>query len=251
MVNRLHILGILALFFLSSQAWAEEKIARLRVGLDSDYPPFSFLNERGSHSGFDLDVAKALCESMACRCEFVYQPFDGLLETLRRGEIDLLMGVSDTAARRPYMDFSVPYFHARSIYIGRPGVLNLDSEAAMRVGVRAGTVQMIYVENYQPRRTTIIREQFGRLLDMLCRGDLDMILANDLAAYIFLLSERGQEFDVLGEPLPLESFPSDVRVGVRKGAGKLRENVDMAIKNIRMDGTFGRINQDYFPYTLY
>ena len=89
------------------------------------------------------------------------------------------------------------------------------------------------------------------LLDMLCAGELDLVLANDLAGYSFLLSERGRDFEVLGDPLPLDSFPSLVSIGVRKGDEDLREEVNRAIRTIRFSGAFGRINRNYFPYILY
>ena len=56
---------------------------------------------------------------------------------------------------------------------------------------------------------------------------------------------------MLGDPLPLDSFPSLVNIGVRKGEEGLREELNRAIRSIRFSGAFGRINRSYFPYTLY
>ena len=56
----LRLAGVLALsllfFGVSAPAWA----APLRVGLDSNYPPFSLVDRRGHASGFDLEVAEEL-----------------------------------------------------------------------------------------------------------------------------------------------------------------------------------------------
>ena len=250
MVKRLRILGVFAIMLLSAPAWAAEDIP-LKVGIACDYPPFSYLNEYGERVGFDVDMARALCEAMGRRCEFVCRPFAGLLEQMRQGKLDLLMGMSDTAEWRSSMDLSTPYLWVRFLFVGRPGVPDAEAESAMRVGVRAGTARMEGIENFWAGQMQVVRGEFGKLLNMLCAGDLDMILTNDLAGYSFLLSERGQEFEVLGTPLSQETFPGDVRVGVRKGAGKLCGDVNLAIKNTRFDGTFGRINRDHFPYAPY
>ena len=106
-------------------------------------------------------------------------------------------------------------------------------------------------EKRRAERAEVVQAEFGRLLDMLCAGELDLVLANDLAGYSFLLSERGRDFEVLGDPLPLDSFPSLVNIGVRKGEEGLREELNRAIRSIRFSGVFGRINRNYFPYTLY
>lgn len=59
----LRLAGVLALsllfFGVSAPAWA----APLRVGLDSNYPPFSLVDRRGHASGFDLEVAEELCRA--------------------------------------------------------------------------------------------------------------------------------------------------------------------------------------------
>ncbi|MSS27144.1 transporter substrate-binding domain-containing protein [Desulfovibrio sp. PG-178-WT-4] len=246
----LSIAGFLVLSLLLSWTWAAET-APLRVGLDSNYPPFSRLDRRGHGAGFNLEVAEELCRAMGRRCEFEFQPLDRLLETMRHGGLDLLMGVCSTQDRLTYMDFSQPYFRSRSVYIGRAGNGSDGPKGMVRIGARGGSVQLAHALSRRGDRAVVAPDEFGRLLDMLCAGELDLILANDLAAYSFLLSERGQDFDVLGDPLPLDSLPGLVRIGVRKDEDELRQAVDRAIRDIRFSGAFGRINRSYFPYSLY
>ena len=109
----LRLAGVLALSLLFFGLSAPASAAPLRVGLDSNYPPFSLVDRRGHASGFDLEVAEELCRAMGRQCEFVFLPLDGLLESMRNGGLDLLLGVSETDGRREFMDFSKPYFRAR------------------------------------------------------------------------------------------------------------------------------------------
>lgn len=220
-------------------------------GLDSNYPPFSHQDKRGHPVGFDLEVAQALCAALHRPCTFVFRSLDGLLDAMREGSLDLLMGVSETPERSAYMEFSEPYFRARSVYIGRPGVESFSVGQTVKIGVRKGSVQMDHALRRRGDRAEVVADEFGVILRKLAHGELDMVLANDLAAYAFLISDRGQDFEVLGEPLPLESFPHAVRIGVNKGARGLREAVNQGIREIRFNGTFGRINRNFFPYTLY
>lgn len=201
--------------------------------------------------GFDLEVAQAICAAMQRPCVFVFRPLDALLDALRQGELHMVMGVSRTPERSAFMEFSEPYFRSRSVYMGRPGAESFNNGQTVRIGVRKGSVQMSHALRRRGERAEIVTDEFGVILHKLACGELDMILTNALAAYAFLISDRGQDFEVLGEPLPLESLPGEVRIGVRMGAEDLREAVNRGIRDIRFSGALGRINRNFFPYTLY
>lgn len=245
------VAGIFLAAFFLLQPHPQARSEGLNVGLDSNYPPFSHQDKRGRPVGFDLEVAQALCAALRRPCEFVFRPLDGLLEAMREGDLDLLMGVSRTPERSAFMEFSSPYFRSRSVYIARPGAESFNHGPTVKIGVRKGSVQMRHALRRQGERAEVVADEFGVILRKLARGELDMILTNDLAGYAFLISEPGRDFEVLGEPLPLESVSGSVRIGVRKGATGLRDAVDQGIRDIRFSGAFGRINRNFFPYTLY
>lgn len=242
------VLVLPTLFFIPARAESS-----LRIGLDNSYPPFSFVAEEGVITGFDHDIAVALCASMHRSCEWVFASFDTLLEAMREGKLDLLFGVSFTENRARHMDFSDPYFRARSIYIGR-----IQSESAnkvatdlLKVGVRAATVQETYALQTLSNKTQLVSASYDCILKKLRMGEVDCILVNDLAGYTFLKTDIGQDFDVIGSPVPAEKLPSIVRIGVRKHAPELLEAVNKALTDIRFNGEYSRINRNYFPYSLY
>lgn len=231
---------------------AEQARTPLTIGVDSDFPPFSRSSAEGV-SGFDPAVARALCASMKRPCIFVALPFDELLAAMRAGDLDLLINISATGERRAYMDFSEVYFRSRAIYVGKPGslVALTDGHGRTRIGARAGSVQEQHLRSWTRTPMIIVTDSYGSILKRLCAGEIDLMLSNDKAAYDFLKSECGQSFDVLGDPLPPDVFPSAVHIGVRKGAPLLLDSVNRALADIRLSGEFGRINRKYFPYSLY
>ena len=78
----------LALALLSLTSFAETKI---QFAMEATYPPFESIDESGNIIGFDVDIAKAICEKINAECTFVNAPFDSLIPSLKLGKFDALI----------------------------------------------------------------------------------------------------------------------------------------------------------------
>jgi polar amino acid transport system substrate-binding protein len=224
----------------------------LRIGMERNSPPFSYEDEAGNPIGFDADVARALCVAMERRCEFFAMPPDGLRTELREGRLDLVMDVNAASEYSEHMAFSAPYFHARFVYVGRIPADRLEENGPARIGVRAGEGLRRYLEETDTLpRYTVVADEAGNIFAALRRGELDAMLVNSLQAYAFLASEAGRQFEIAGDPLPLEALSTAHHIGMRKDDGSLGAAVDGALREIRYNGMFLQINRAWFPHTLY
>ena len=78
----------LALLFLASAFGGETERSTLRIGIAPDYPPFSHIVDDGKFSGFDVDIAMALCARLDVECAFIRHDWEELIPGLRDGTFD-------------------------------------------------------------------------------------------------------------------------------------------------------------------
>ncbi|MBE6468519.1 MAG: transporter substrate-binding domain-containing protein [Coriobacteriaceae bacterium] len=97
---------------------------KIRIGMEAAYAPYNWQvseaseftipidNVAGAYAdGYDVQIAKIVCEAIGAEAVAVKQSFAGLIDALNSGKIDLIIaGMSDTEERRQSIDFSDPYF---------------------------------------------------------------------------------------------------------------------------------------------
>ena len=127
-----------ALATLAMNAHAAEKI---RFASSATYPPFESLDRENQLVGFDIDLAKALCQQMKADCTFTNNAFDSLIPSLKFRRYDaVISGMDITPDRSKQVDFTQPYYANSAIVIARKGKFNDFSQLkGKRIGVENGT----------------------------------------------------------------------------------------------------------------
>ncbi|AYC34679.1 amino acid ABC transporter [Pseudomonas cavernae] len=243
------LLAAAATLAFGSGAFAADK---LKIGTEGAYPPFNLIDASGQVVGFDVEIAQALCAKMKVECEVVTSDWDGIIPALNAKKFDFIAAsMSITEERKQAVDFTEPYYTNKLQFIGSKSTELKTDKAGLKgkvIGAQRATIAGNWLEDNLNDVVDIklYDTQENAYLD-LSSGRLDGILADTFVNWEWLKSDAGKSFEFKGDPV----FDNDkIGIAVRKG-DPLREKLNAALKEIVADGTYKKINDKYFPFSIY
>lgn len=224
---------------------------KIRIATEGAWAPFNFIDSAGKPQGFDVDIAWALCEKMNAKCEVVTQDWDGLIPGLKVRKFDaIIASMSITEERLKVVDFTNKYYSGGLRFLGlKDKVFDRNKLNGQVIGAQRSTLAAQYLEDNLADVATLkfYDTQDNVYLDLLA-GRLDIVLSDELPTYNWLKSSgNGEKFGFKGD-----AFKKDDNIGiaVRKG-DKLKAKFNKALDEILADGTYRKINEKYFPFSIY
>ncbi|MFK8252033.1 ABC transporter substrate-binding protein [Ancylobacter terrae] len=230
----------------------------VRIGTEGAYPPFNYI-ENNEIKGFDIDVAKALCEKMKVECTFQAQDWDGIIPALLAGKYDAIAAsMSITDERKQQIAFSKKYYKTPATFaVPKDSKITDTSPAALKgkvLGAQGSTIHSNYLEDVYAKAGADVKlygKQDEANLD-LANGRLDAVLADKVVLLEWLNSKDGGCCKFTGaEYTDPKYFGEGVGVGIRKDDPELVAMFNKAIDEILADGTYKKINEKYFPFSVY
>ena len=92
------------------------------VGIDGEYPPYSYIDENGKAVGFDVESIQWIAEQKGFEVEIAPTAWDGIIPALLAGKIDMVYsGMSVTPDREAKVTFSNPYWKVNQGLVGKAG----------------------------------------------------------------------------------------------------------------------------------
>jgi polar amino acid transport system substrate-binding protein len=182
----------------------------------------------------------------------VTSDWDGIIPALNAKKFDFLISsMSITDERKQAVDFTDPYYSNKLQFIAKKDIDFKTDKAALKgkiIGAQRATLAGTFLEDHYGDDITIklYDTQENAYLD-LTSGRLDGILADKYVNYEWLKSDAGRSYEFKGDPVE-ES--DKIGIAVRK-KDPIREKLNTALKEIVADGTYKKINDKYFPFSIY
>jgi polar amino acid transport system substrate-binding protein len=229
----------------------------VKIGTEGAYPPFNNLEADGSLVGFDVDIAKALCEEMKVECEFVAQEWDGMIPALQAGKFDaIIASMSITDERKQVIDFTDKYYNTPpAIAVPKDSTLKgvtPDDLSGVKLGAQSSTTHSNFAEAKFPDADLQLYPTADEYKLDLESGRIDAAIDDVVVLSEWIDSDAGQCCRILGTltPDPEINGPG-AGVGLRKEDTDLKEMFNKAIQAIRANGKYKEINDKYFKFDVY
>ncbi len=232
----------------------------LTMGIEAAYPPFNSKDASSNVVGFDKDIGDALCAKMKVeKCEVYVSDWDGIIPALNAKKFDFLVSsLSITDERKQAVDFTDPYYSNKLQFIAPKATADFKTDKAYLTAKKPNGDEKVYGAQRATLAGTWLEDELGSdvkitLYDTqenayldLTSGRVDAILADKYVQYEWLKSEAGKAYEFKGDPV-VES--DKIGIAVRKG-DPLRERLNKALAEIKADGTYKKINDKYFPFSI-
>ena len=219
------------------------------VGFDAEYPPYGYMDDNGEYTGFDLELAQAVCDLEGW--ELVKKPIDWASKDmeLNSGSIDCIWNGFTMNGREDDYTFSVPYVDNSQVIVvaDGSGIEALEDLAGKTVGVQAASAALDVLQSEDGQKA--LADTFGSLNEFadyntafteLKAGALDA-LAIDIGVAKYQLNSRGEGFQILEETLNTEQYA----IGFKKGEQELCDTVNADLQKLANDGTVAELAEKY------
>lgn len=237
---------------------APAPLPELKVAIDPTYEPFTFKTADGKPTGFDVDIAEALCAEIKRQCVYVEQVWDSMIPGLQAKKYDVIISsMSITDERKQVVDFSDKYYNtpSRIVVKSETAFTDLTSLKGKKIGVLKGSTQEKYaMGELKPVGVNVVpyEAQDQVYLDIKS-GRLDGTVADQVEVTGgFLSKDEGKGYGFVGPVLnDVKYFGHGVGVALRKGEDDLRNQLNAAIATIRSNGVYDTVSKKYFSFDVY
>lgn len=238
---------------LFSQAFAGEQLQTindkgvLNVGVEGTYPPFSFVDDSGKLSGFEVELSELIAKELGVKAKVQPTKWDGILAALESKRLDVVVNqVTISDERKKKYDFSEPYTVSgiqALVLKKKEKDLNIKSAADLagkKVGVGLGTNYEQWVKANVPTADVRTYEDDPTKFQDLRVGRTDAILIDRLAALEY--AKKAKDTVAAGDAFSrLESG-----IALRKGEPELLAAINQALDKLRADGSLAKLSEKYF-----
>ena len=163
----------------------------IRFLTESDFPPFNFYDEDGVLVGFNVDVARAICQELNTACDIKVRPWAELFSALNKGEADaVIAGHAVTPQALASVDFTDRYFFTPGRFAakigGEPVEITPEGLDGKRIGVAKNTAHEAYLKTFFRSSTIKSFENADLARDALLQGQVDYVFDDGISLIFWL-----------------------------------------------------------------
>ena len=220
---------------------------KIVIGLDDNFPPMGFRNEKNELVGFDISLAKEATERMGIEAEFKPIDWSAKEAELNGKRVDMLWnGLTITEERKKNIAFTKPYMENHQIIVvPKSSTIKTKAELAAKViGIQDGSSAIDAVQRDPIAASFKELKKFGdnvtALMD-LSTGRVDAVVLDEVVGRYYT-AKRPDDYAVLEDNFGTEEYG----VGLRKDDSELLARLQKVMDEMKADGSAARISTEWF-----
>jgi polar amino acid transport system substrate-binding protein len=230
------------------------RISVIRFLTETDYPPFNYAGPDGNPQGFNVDLARMLCEELKLACTIQMRRFETLIPALNGNQGDAaIASIAASMEMRTRVDFTDPYYRTPARFVARrdstiedPLPERLEGK---KVAVVAGTAHEAYLKVLftEAELRPYPSDEAARLA--LRRGEVDLLFGDAITLAFWLNGTDSENCCAFrgGPYVDSRYFGEGVAIAVKKGNDTMRLALNWALFRVWEQGRFTDLWLRYFP----
>ena len=219
------------------------------VGFDAEFPPYGYKDDSGNYVGFDLDLAKEVCERN--NWTFKAQPIDWDAKDaeIDSGSIDCIWNGFTINGRENDYTWSDPYIDNKQVVVVKSdsGIKSLDDLAGKTVETQKDSSALAALQG----DNKTLADTFTTLTEVadyntafmdLESGACDAVAIDiGVAQYQVSSKDNPDAYSILNDSISSEQYG----VGFKLGNTDLKDKVQATLDEMFADGTVAKIAENY------
>jgi polar amino acid transport system substrate-binding protein len=229
------------------------RLSVIRFMTETDYPPFNFTGPDGNPAGFNVDLARLICEEIKVTCTIQMRRFETLVDAINSNRGDaIIASMAVTPQIRAKLDFSDPYYRAAARFVSRrDGVMaevRPEYLEGKKVGAIAGSAHEAYLKTLFTDAQIITFPNDEALRTALRHGDVDFIFGDAISLALWINGTDSGDCCAFSGGAFVESryFGEGIGIGVRRGNDLLRQALNWAMFRLWEKGRYTDLWLRYF-----
>jgi polar amino acid transport system substrate-binding protein len=230
------------------------RVSVIRFVTETDYPPFNFAAPDGNPQGFNIELARMMCDELKIACTVQMRRFETLVPALNANQADAaIASIATTPEMRTKVDFSDPYYRTPARFVTKRDSPIDDALPERLEGKKVAVVSGTAHEAYLRALFTEAEVRGYPSADVarlaLRRGDVDLLFGDAISLTFWLNGTDSENCCAFrgGPYMDSRFFGEGIGIAVRKGNETIRLALNWALFRVWEQGRFTDLWLRYFP----
>lgn len=234
------------------------KLTRLRFITDNDYPPFNYLDENGNLVGFNVELAKAICDELKTSCSVQALSWERMITAIDQNVADaIIASLAITKTNRRRVAFSRQYYQTPARFVVRKasGFKDMIPETlgGKTIGVVKGTSHEAYLKAFFRASKIVSFDNSDAVRRALSTQKVEAVFG-DGVSLMFWLAGTGSKgcCEYAGGPFTESKFFGEgVGIALKHDNTELRAIINYGLDRVQKSGRYQALFKRFFPLSFY